>query len=681
MALDVEVGTFTKDTATPTGSNVVSTSFQPKALIIWGDHLSTSETERDGDLVHSFGYSDGVNDRALSVRSTDESALVAAFRSFRTADCIAFMDSTPSLVAAGNADFNATDFTINWTTNDATATRIHYIVYGGADITGVQVGHFNKSVTTTVPVNQDIPTDSDVRGITNGKGMVMFFAHRGTNQNGFVSNVGINIGLATSDDGNQEGDLFFGEDSGSASAETRQAYSETYALGIYNPASGAINVEAKLNAWLDDGTNGFQLRYTTNTTASGWRVAFLIIKGGQWECGNETASTSVTTKTTTTKFRPKGLFNMNIRRTTEGIAQADASLGIGASDATTESSCNVSSKDGTAETHEGGSSSITESVRVLTPLDPGAPIHDAEADVDSFNVTDFILDWTDAAGSAWKFLWLICGDAINVFDRTASQTITESDAVVTVPGKARTAIQTITESDTVAQLGVYARTVAQSITQSNAVSRILAALRTASQSITESDAAVRVPGVARTASQTVTESDSVTTLGVYARPITQSVTESDSVSRLGVFARTASQTITESDAVAAVKGFVRSASQTITQSDSVVRLLVQFRTVSQTITEADVVASVKAFTRTAVQTITESDIVSRIQVLIRTAVQTITESEIVVAVKTAGAPITIRVRAAVAYLTKRTADAILTKRTSSAKLTKRTAEAFRGEEE
>ena len=407
MALDVEVGTFTKTTAGAPTTDVVSTGFTPKAVIIWGNLGDTSEAERDGDIQQSTGWSDGTNDRCIAMFDEDEAVAEVAQRYFATAKSIVFINATVAVVE-GDIDFNASDFTVNWSVNDSTASRIHYIVYGGADITGVMVGQFSKT-NAAAPVTQNIPTDADVRGITNGTGMVMLMMHRGTNTNGNLINCNTDWGAATSDDGNEEGSICCMFDSGTNRGEPRQAYSEIKVMEMRNPASGALGAEADLNAWLDDGTNGFQLNWTTNDTGQ-QRCAFLIIKGGQWELGNETASTSVATKTTTTAFQPKAVFMFGMRRTVAGQAREDLCFQIGASDGTVESSSQIAAVNNAAETHVGTASSTTKSNRILTPADPGAPTVDGEADVDSFNATDFILDWTNAAGSAWKFLWIVCGD-------------------------------------------------------------------------------------------------------------------------------------------------------------------------------------------------------------------------------------------------------------------------------
>lgn len=412
MALEVETGTFTK-VVTPTTSQNVTVGFDPKAIIVWGDHNTTSETERDGDISTCLGFSDGTNDKCNSMSDEDEATAEQAQKHYSGSNCIAFIDITTATVdAQADIDFGTLQFTVNWTTQDAIASRIHYIVYGGSDITGVQVGEFIKT-TSAPPVDQNVPTDADVRGIENNKGIVLFSTVNSPNQGTVENNNHICLGGSTRDDGTEEGFVLNMFDDGTSRGEPRQSYTESKAIQIRVATNGNIGGEADLTAWLDDGTNGFRLNWTTST-AGAPRVAFLIIKGGQWQLGNETAGTSTGDKATTTLFQPKGLLVIGNRRTTEGQAREDSSWNVGASDDTTETSGSFAARNNDAETHVGTASSTTKSNRILTPVDPTAPTVDGEADITpngSFNATDFTLDWTNAVGQASKFIWIVCGDA------------------------------------------------------------------------------------------------------------------------------------------------------------------------------------------------------------------------------------------------------------------------------
>jgi hypothetical protein len=172
MALDVEVGNFNKSTGASGSTDTITTSFEPKALIIWGMNGQTSPGESGGDLILGYGYSDGVNDRCIATRSADAQSKGSSENGARNDAAIGFIDPAGSgFTSYGTITFNATpNFQVTWTVNEAIATEINWIIFGGADITGVQVGDFASPASTGT---QNIPTDADVRGITDGNGVLL----------------------------------------------------------------------------------------------------------------------------------------------------------------------------------------------------------------------------------------------------------------------------------------------------------------------------------------------------------------------------------------------------------------------------------------------------------------------------------------------------------------------------
>ena len=149
MALDVEVIEFLKPNAT-TGNQTVTTAFLPKAIRIWGEHLNSSNTIQSTHSEFSFGFSDGVNDRCIGMVREDGVASADTKRQVRNDACVLFLDIAGGIDGQANIDsFNATSFVINWTVNTtSTQTRVKAIVFGGADITGVQVGDFALNTVT-----------------------------------------------------------------------------------------------------------------------------------------------------------------------------------------------------------------------------------------------------------------------------------------------------------------------------------------------------------------------------------------------------------------------------------------------------------------------------------------------------------------------------------------------------
>ena len=84
---------------------------------------------------------------------------------------VSFQDHSGNTVLEGSMTFQSDGFTITWDNNETNGTLIHYMVVGGTDITGAQVGHFAKAGSTGI---QSITTDADVQGIQDGEGVVFF---------------------------------------------------------------------------------------------------------------------------------------------------------------------------------------------------------------------------------------------------------------------------------------------------------------------------------------------------------------------------------------------------------------------------------------------------------------------------------------------------------------------------
>lgn len=405
MAIDVETGHFTKNNGGVTNeTNVVSTAFQAKALIVWASYESESNAETDDHAILAIGFSDGTNHRAICSRHEDAVTMSDVAMALRNDACIAFiLPTSETITSRASVAFNAIDITFTWNVADTKATIIHYIIYGGADITGVQVGDFTKSIAAE-PVDQQITTDSDVQSITEGKGVVFIFDARENSMNSINSNESLSFGMATGTA--KEVSMWEGNDDNTASSEQRFAYEEDKIVIGRSAQTGVLRYTGEFNGF---NSTGFKVNWTTNNTEANI-IPFLIIKGGQWEVGNETASTSVTTKATTTVFQPKGLFNIVTPRTATGLSQQDLAVTVGAAGSTTtEESAGITDKDAAAIMETGASSNITHCTRVLNATTT-APTVNGEAQLDGFNALDFTLDWTDAATALFKFLWCVCGD-------------------------------------------------------------------------------------------------------------------------------------------------------------------------------------------------------------------------------------------------------------------------------
>ena len=403
MATSVEVGTFTKDSSgTDNATQDVTTGFTPKAIILWGNYLQTSEAEAGGSAWFSLGFSDGTNQRAVCSSSLDAVTTTDVERFYRVTKCLVFGNASGTLLCHATVAFATNKFTMTWVENtDTTAARIHYFIVGGADITGVEAGTITGISGTGA---QSITCSSaDVKNATDDNAVVFF--------------TGVQISTAQIDGNTVHGSLFLGMASSSLH-EGVSSFSLQNGVGDGNSptlvstnsciaevyVSGVVS-EADFTAFDSD---GFDINWTTDPSLRDYY--YLIIKGGQWEVGNGTSNTSTGTKAFTTTFQPKGVLMVSQLLTSDTSSQTtDLSFDISGADGTNESSGSVTEDDAAATTVVGRASSTTKIQRTLvSSADP--PTVNGEADWSSFNATDFTLDYTNAAASAFLFIWVVCGD-------------------------------------------------------------------------------------------------------------------------------------------------------------------------------------------------------------------------------------------------------------------------------
>jgi hypothetical protein len=141
MALSAKVGTFTKSTgAAPVAQAVTGVGFQPKVLILWTVGQTTPNVVVAGDFLGAYGAATSPTN-AYSAAAASAHAAATTNTSKRMAAKALTMVG-PGEVTLVEADLTAFDldgFTLNWTTNNATAYLIHYAALGGADITNATV--------------------------------------------------------------------------------------------------------------------------------------------------------------------------------------------------------------------------------------------------------------------------------------------------------------------------------------------------------------------------------------------------------------------------------------------------------------------------------------------------------------------------------------------------------------
>lgn len=143
----------------------------------------------------------------------------------------------------------------------------------------------------------------------------------------------------------------------------------------------------------------------------------------------------------------------------------------------------------------------------------------------------------------------------STFERIGTTVFVHSSVINTVLGKVRTAVQTIIHSSVVDRGGsTFERVGTTILVHSETITRILENIRTAVQAITHSEAISRQLDKLRTAITILVHSESVARLLAQLRSVAQNITHSSIILREGsIFQRIASTILTHIDSVVVVK--------------------------------------------------------------------------------------------------------------------------------
>ncbi|MGH9922556.1 MAG: PKD domain-containing protein, partial [Nitrososphaerales archaeon] len=236
-------GRFNKSTAPAPASQTISgLGFQPKALILFSDGSAVNGIQEHYNFA--IGFSDGTNSRSLVLHSDDNSILSQAGRAGGTRVLRLLSNGNPTVSAEATlTSFNADGFTLNWVTNDASATKIHYIALGGSNLTNVRVNHF---LANTVAGNQN------VTGIGFQPDFLMFINPRTTNAGNWQA-VHAFAGLGFAKSATEEGAIAVLSEDLSDPMDTYRWQKADRSILTLTPCSGAIEAVAELVSMISDG--------------------------------------------------------------------------------------------------------------------------------------------------------------------------------------------------------------------------------------------------------------------------------------------------------------------------------------------------------------------------------------------------------------------------------------------
>src|SRR5207302_4588136 len=169
-----KVGTFSKVTCTaPCSQGLVAhgLGITPSALILWTAGTTTTENNGNAPYRWAFGVTDGatisatggsrsVSASSQSVVSSSNTARRAAQKAITIVQYSSAIQAEADLGGGGcTISWDATNFCLNWTTNNATAYIIHFIAIGGSGVQAQVVDWTtpaagSKAVTLAAPTFQ-----------------------------------------------------------------------------------------------------------------------------------------------------------------------------------------------------------------------------------------------------------------------------------------------------------------------------------------------------------------------------------------------------------------------------------------------------------------------------------------------------------------------------------------------
>lgn len=390
----VKKGSFAA--ATSTGNQAVTgVGFQPKALIVWATRQTATGFAADAAL--SFGFTDGTNQRCLSVAGTDNVATTAERRYARTDKTLCLLTGSGTVeVDAAIVSFDSDGFTLNFGSAGAGKDYlIHYLALGAAVVDSLAIGTFSPSGSTG---DQDV-TSAGLQG-----DLLLLLYHKALVSDGNTGTSCFMLGMA-SGSGSEQGEVSFrSKDGNSGQGGSMQHSPQAGASNAVFQGIGATlgsSGIATLSAWL---SNGFRLNWS-EAGDSGTDCFYLVLKkasGASIKVVTDTQKTSTGTKATTgLGFQPDGLLafmHAADAQTDVSLHGDDIGLTVGATDGTTTGHTFYGEAN-IANPTNNDSRTDTSSLLVVEES-PGSSTVTAEASLSSFDSDGFTLNWTTADANA-----------------------------------------------------------------------------------------------------------------------------------------------------------------------------------------------------------------------------------------------------------------------------------------
>lgn len=386
MTFFAKAGHLTADaTGTPSATQTVSgLGFTPVAIIMWAQGRTATGWGAAANQQQFTGWSDGTTHRAMASASEDNSTTADAQRRLSTKVCC-FIDVAGTVTKEATVAFASGQFTLTWTTNDATAYLIHYLVIGGSDVQA-KVASFGAGSAAANESETGVgfqPT-------------AMFLM--GGNSSDDTSNTSSSWGIGAVDSaGHQWMHAERVRDNNVANTSWRYQRTDSCIATMGNAS------ESQRASFVSFDADGFTLNWKQVASQN---FAYLCLKGLQSFAGafnKATGGAPASQSVTGVGFTPVAVMFSTFATTSTTAIQTSERHGFGAmDDAGTEESAAVANTSGLSPSNVNLAASTT---KVLMVNDANAASSEAEADYTSMDGDGFTISWSTNNGTAHEILF------------------------------------------------------------------------------------------------------------------------------------------------------------------------------------------------------------------------------------------------------------------------------------
>ncbi|TLY06410.1 MAG: hypothetical protein E6K83_08470, partial [Thaumarchaeota archaeon] len=515
----VGVGSFAASTSSSTQS-ITDVGFQPKAILVyWTNETAAHDFNSAPQNNIQFGFgitnSSSLNNQfGVNEFSDDGVATTNTFRNSTNQTLIGITThngATRTLIGLATLNsFTANGFDLSWKKIPTKAVIIHYIAFGGTDITKAGVGKFD---TTAGAGTQSITGPNFKPDFL----MLMSATRTSASENQATGNLNFGIGFATNPltgTGSNQTSLAITSPNGVSPSTTFTRTNQTGSMNLLN-SDGTDNTRAKITSF--DPT-GFTV--TKDFSSTGQLFYYLALQGGRYSVGNFTKSTSVGSQSVTKAgmgFTPAGLLlysNDKIGNATD-TASKNARLSFGAGNGTKQGSIWLHDTNNLNPT----SAKERESSQYIAMHGFGTTLN-AEAGLTSLNPNGFTLNWDKNNAQAQQIMYVAFGSALPTSN--LAETVTATDSVTKTLTK--TLSETVTATDSVSTAhGAKITLNTETVTATDSVTNTLT--KTLSETVTATDPTITTVLTGATLTKSLFPPSVVTATDTITKEITKILSE------------------------------------------------------------------------------------------------------------------------------------------------------------